>query len=215
MIIDGGKQVQNSQPPAGTSPGTIGGLIYKNKIALLLTCYHCVFHENFYWDKFLPEDGNDGVSTKEYKNFGKLTEGVRNDLVDIALIQPNEDIVLDPYIQNIGLITGIRELKKHEAGKVKLKKYGSATFFTQGYFNGIAPSTGANYFGEIGNHILRNLIKVEGDGSKCFSEQGDSGSFIVDETNKVVGVIVMGDGNTTFGIPSVEIQNAFGITFKK
>ncbi len=113
----------------------------------------------------------------------------------------------------------------HELGKVagtnsatigmKVRKGGRTTGLTHGIVEGIALSVKVDYGDGIGEKILTNQIDIAPDTSKnpAFGQKGDSGSVVVDENRKVVGLYFAGASDGT-GVanPISAVLSALDIT---
>lgn len=220
MLITPGTSIVNAVNPVPDAQGfpamgTIGGIVYDDEgKELLLTCYHCVFNLDLKWREFIPAPNNTLTLSGNNEKIGRIIKAYRTELVDIALIDPFPDHTINAEIPGIGKILTRRILADAEKGTVRLRKYGWATQYTTGEFIGISPSTGGDYYGDSSKHFLSDLIQIGGNAGP-FSISGDSGSFIVDANNAVVGMVVMADGNIVYGIPVQAIENKFNITFIK
>jgi len=222
MIITAGTPVCNAKDPpldslGNPARGSIGGAVYDTDGNIyLITCYHCVINADLSYDQFVPGNGNDnvnGYAGGQPFSIGQIINAKRDGSIDLAVIKPDlQNNQVDFSIPNIGMLTGPGVLTPNDQNIVQLCKYGAVTDFTKGTYADVAPSTGALYPFDNSPHYLTNLLMVSGN-SGYFSDVGDSGSFVVNSQNKMVGMIVMCDGSTSYAINTVNLLNYFSFTF--
>ena len=215
MIIKPGYQIANSQNP-DSDFGTLGGIVSDNmNRQILMTCFHCVFTNGMYWRDISANAGLASVKIGEHnvfqQNAGKIERLLRDERVDIALLEATDDNDLDLAIPVFGVTNGIGYLSDSDTG-TWLRKYGAVSHDTYGQFVGFAPF-GFKYEEEAVPHQLENLIAIRTADGSNFSEKGDSGSFVMNDKNQVVGVIVTGDGPTSYAIQASIIVSRLKIKF--
>ncbi|PFZ89263.1 hypothetical protein [Bacillus wiedmannii] len=135
----------------------------------------------------------------------------KNSQVDAAISAiKNREVC--PNILNIGKIRGT---SLPSLGK-KVCKQGRTTKLTYGTVTGLGRTVSIDYGPGIGVVTLKNQITIEPDTTKNprFSAAGDSGSVIVDEQNRVIGLLFGGtvDGSTAFANSFNDIEKALGIS---
>jgi hypothetical protein len=214
MEIKPGSPIYNSLSDPRTA-GSIGGVVMdENGNNVLLTCFHCVFDGHLHW--------TDTVAAAEFgfcscdggsEKFGSIEKCLRDDRVDIALINQGNGTEFMEEIPVFGRTNGICFLTEENRGQVWLRKYGAVTKDTYGRFEGFIPSFGAVYFGETHLHYLANLIKIRTTDGSPFSVKGDSGSFVLNNKNEVAGVIVMGDGTYSYAMQAAIIETRLNVKF--
>jgi hypothetical protein len=214
MQIFPGSPIFNSLSLPNTA-GTIGGVVLNSQgKRVLLTCFHCVFDQNLSWNDTAPNpDYGSCDCDLNSKKIGVMEQTLRDDRVDIALITPAFNQQPEEHIPVLGTTNGICYLTEENKGSVWLKKYGVATKDTYGRFDGFIPSFGALYHGETSYHYLHYLIKIVTTDGSAFSEKGDSGSFVLNDKNQVAGVIVMGNGRTSYAIQASIIETRLNLKF--
>ncbi len=213
MIITPGTKVINS---SGTIDdfGSIGGSVIHKGTTYLMTCFHCVYNPNMDWTS-IKQEGNTSVSFWADERLvlgGEIKFTMRNDTVDIALLQLKPGFEIENNIPEIGQITGFGFLDKDDKHKTWVSKYGAKTKYTEGVFLGTFPQLGAPYPPDKKIHHLSNLLMFESKGYKPFAEKGDSGSWIIDSKNKLVGVVVMVRGRITFALSVNSIINSISLS---
>ncbi|WP_299679033.1 hypothetical protein [uncultured Tenacibaculum sp.] len=160
---------------------TIGAFL-KNKISndfFALTVSHGIIgNENlYYFDGFF--DNNNRRITNSIGGFKKI-----NRHIDYALIDIDNNI---NHKINSGIkISGtIPHLYSDNMQGEKVKKYGFFSDFTEGIIH-------SNYCNESinGQTINKGLIEVKHQSSSClFTVDGDSGSLVIDNNNRIVGIV--------------------------
>lgn len=178
--------------------GTLGCMV-KDKASgqsRLLSNFH-VMAVNSDWEKgdlmVQPSRVDGGSAPKD--SVGTLAKANLSDDVDGALCTLSGRNY-DCSIVDIGDIKGT-------AGAVlnkPVRKRGRTTLLTHGFVDSINGSIKINYGDDIGNKILKDQIGIRPDTSnnKKFSDHGDSGSVVVDNDNKIIGLLFAGseDGYT-------------------
>ncbi len=129
--------------------------------------------------------GNDG---KPFPNasIGKLSRFAINPTVDGAVIEYQSNRPFSEEIKDIGKIAGVA---KATLG-MKVRKRGRTTELTYGIIDGIDATTAIQ-----GTEIMfQHQMVIVPDTSKntVFSNAGDSGSVVINEQNKVVGLLFAG-----------------------
>jgi len=117
-------------------------------------------------------------------------QGLPN-IVDCALAQPISSGDIQDSIAEIGKPLGEVE---PQLG-MKVKKCGRTTGFTEGLITQLNATISVN-MGEGRTGIFDDQFIIEGTGQD-FSAGGDSGSFILSEDNKKVGLLFAGSGQVT------------------
>jgi hypothetical protein len=98
-------------------------------------------------------------------------------------------------IVDIGCVTGIA----NAALDMAVRKRGRTTKLTYGTVEGISLTITLDYGDGIGNVTLTNQITINADTTRnpLFSDHGDSGSVIVNDSGQVVGLLFVGASTTT------------------
>ncbi|MEB3057362.1 hypothetical protein [Bacillus pseudomycoides] len=117
-----------------------------------------------------------------------------------------------PEILNIGKVKD----KVSPTIGASVRKQGRTTGLTHGTITGLGRTISIDYGSGIGVVTLKNQITIEPDTTKNpkFSDHGDSGSVIVDEQNRVIGLLFggAGDGSSTFANLFSDVEAALGIS---
>ncbi len=125
-----------------------------------------------------------------------VTTLAQANLVDAAIARPLEDGYLDPKILHIGSIEGVAE---GELG-MAVKKCGRTTGFTEGEIEQIDVTVKVQYgAGRVA--LFRDQLMAG-----AMSQGGDSGSAVLDSSNRLIGLLFAGSDNST-------IMNRIGNVF--
>jgi hypothetical protein len=201
------KEVANEMPIVDSSgikaTGTFGCRVAKegSNNHLLLTCYHVLRHQSHSWSLFeaLGKGEENVVHPVSGKVIGTLVEAVRDHMLDVALVKPNDGVTFSNVIPQIGIPVFSRYLTSSEKNKTKLKMEGRSSGLREGVFAGFMPSAEITY-GINDKWKLFDLLIIRPIGNKPFSLPGDSGALVVDELGYAVGMIVAGNSQRSLAI---------------
>ncbi|SEP24113.1 Trypsin-like peptidase domain-containing protein [Flavobacterium sp. CF108] len=202
--------------------GTLG-LVVKAKNGksknMVLTCYHVVIDENHNYQEFdyqiageiIHPHGDEGVV------IGKLNFGIRNNEIDAALISIDPNITTS-NVNEFGEISTIRTIayeERYSNIKVMVNGYNKRSNSKKGIVRSLYNSATINY--KISNNKkepweLNNLIAISDEEGKSITFGGDSGAAVLDEQNRVIGIVVGGNSELTYAIPIATIFNQLNIT---
>lgn len=146
----------------------------------------------------------------ELFDFKPIDFGGGDNWVDAGLARPTLPLEnVDPEIKEIGKVRGFA----CNAGKfTPVKKSGRTTGFTEGYIEGVNVTAPIN-FRVAGNPIFKGLYTIKpSTGYPNFSRGGDSGSLILDNSNRAVALLFAGSSAHTLALPICTVMNALGIT---
>ncbi len=129
----------------------------------------------------------------------RLPSGKTN-LVDAAIARPLSAGLVAPDILEIGPASGTVAA----ALGLRLKKSGRTTGLTKGKVTGLDATVEVDYGGK--SAVFRGQIV-----SDILSRGGDSGSLIVDETNRAVGLLFAGGTTTTILNPIESVLAALSL----
>lgn len=217
MIINAGMRIIPSKG-SYSDFGSVGGLVYHEKARAILTCFHCVFDDTMKeWKHPELTDKNRIVKIfnedRSRETTGEIIGVVRDERVDVAVIRPSKADEIEASISNWGAVTGIRIIEPNESD-VWLRIFGAKSPESIGKYAGIKPEMGSFYSPEIEPHYLTSLIKVRPVKSQSFSAKGDSGSFVLDLNNNLIGAVVMGDDDYSYVMSASIIQARLKVKFK-
>jgi len=159
--------------------------------------------------------------TKAYAKLGNFLSGIfdrhskvysRRDItntVDCALAEPLMSDYVDPFIPDIGVVTGIAE----PTVGMEVMKRGRTTELTRGKIDSVDNMVNVNMGdGEIA--IFEGQIIISGAGGK-FSAGGDSGSLILNKGRCAVGLLFAGNDSITIGNDISNVIEALDIRFMR
>lgn len=199
-------EIANQYPYLNYLKGSLGLPVYRNndKKQFILTCYHAVWNKDHNWDVFIPVGKEDVVSPLNGSAIGKIKFAFKNSDLDVALIEPNEDVRVDSSVPLLTSPKSIRSLDLSDKQKktiLKIKSLSNHDQPTVGYVHDIDVTANIKYPDGI-YRKLNNLIHIKSFDNTPFSVSGDSGALVLDEWDYAVGIIVAGnDRNVSFAMP--------------
>lgn len=122
------------------------------------------------------------------------TPSGRTNVVDAAIAAPLATDLVDPEILEIGRVAGTAETGIGQP----VQKSGRTTSLTTGRVTGIDASVQVDYNGRVA--MFRRQIVTD-----LLSKGGDSGSLVVDASNRAVGLLFAGSAATTLVNPIAEV----------
>lgn len=126
-------------------------------------------------------------------------------IVDAAVARPLRPRLIDPYILGIGTVKGT---SLPELGMI-VKKSGRTTGVTYGRIRVINAIVSVHYHnGRILKFTDQILVNA-------FDQPGDSGSLVLDEYNRAIGLLFAGSDRYTFINPINPVLDLLGVEFKK
>lgn len=223
--VDGGSSVAHLQVTAGT----YGCMVKKAPADSLMLSNNHVFANSNGASKgdFItqpgPADGGQhesrshpGNCSKKDKCIAKLTDfepmkfdGTAN-TIDAAIAKPIPKArKVIPAIKEIGTIKGAERATVN----MRVMKSGRTTQFTQGIVSSIDTDVRVNYGSPAAPlmALFTNQIIIRGLKGKTFSLGGDSGSLIVNEKEKGVGLLFAGNNTITIANHIRPVLNRFKI----
>lgn len=193
--------------------GTVGCLVRKKggKDVFVLTCYHNVVESRSKFSFSVNDDNKILLTDGQTSIRAKTDFAIRDFEADAALIpvSKNDLANITNQIAGLGSITGIRDnLTKRELRKnIVVSVHGSRSLPHKGIQPGTQTGvlTGLYCKAKIkysdGEHELVNLIAASNSG-KAISGPGDSGACVIDNEQKLVGLIVAGSPEVSYLIPA-------------
>lgn len=195
--LQGGSQVKNQfvEGDNDSLAGTIGCLVrFDSPVqeVLALSCEHVLLAGQSSLQVIVGQPRYvTSCCCCTYNQIGKVVNYQKNDMVDCAVAQLDEDIVTEVISNNtlndvigIGTLTGVAQAVCFEP----VKKRGRTTELTEG---------------QVVDVIFENsqiLVHPTG-ASPRFADRGDSGSVVVNAANRVVGLLWATDAATrTLGV---------------
>lgn len=199
--------------------GSLGLVVhFRNDVAkkpMFLSCYHVLKSYKHDYNFFSPVNEEDIVSPNSTSNkIGKLLFGIRNHEIDAAYCDSTE--VLQTALPDGGMLNGTREINYQERYQnIPVKIYSAANKkekrgFVKSLYNGAFIDYTINP-GNIEKWSLINLIAIADENNKAISEDGDSGSIVLDMDNKVIAMVVAGSDSLTYAMPINSILNTLNL----
>ncbi|PFV80069.1 hypothetical protein COL05_15810 [Bacillus sp. AFS059628] len=202
-----------------TYVGTLGAIVQKedNKFYALSNFHVMCVDSSFARGDEMTQPGRPDGGRCSNDLIGKLDNAClsnkfncQNQQVDAA-ISTIENRSVSSEILNIGKVKG----KASPALGTAVRKHGRTTKLTFGTVTGLDRTVSIPYGHSIGVVTLTNQITIAPDTTRNprFSDRGDSGSVIVDEQNRVIGLLFGGtiDGSRTFANHFSDVEEALGI----
>ncbi|GAB4268812.1 chymotrypsin family serine protease [Thermincola ferriacetica] len=124
-------------------------------------------------------------------------------IVDAALAKPNDPNRLDPTILDIGPVKGVAEA---EVG-MNIKKSGRTTGVTKGQVKAVNATVQVD-MGDGTEAVFADQIIASG-----MSQGGDSGSLVLDEQNRAVGLLFAGSDKVTILNRIQNVMDKLSIAF--
>lgn len=195
--------ISNANPYPGNA-GSVGGKVYDHLTnePRFMSCYHVVKARSHSWENFQPT-GDETIQhvIDEYRDCGLIIEAIRDDEVDIAVMMATNGYEIAGSINGIGTPYFSRELTINDKiYKTRVRMQGMVSGYRTGYIIDINVPVRIRYM-DGSRHQLNRIICIRADINEAFSKPGDSGSFIVDEYDYLVGVLVGGNENVSYVIP--------------
>jgi len=183
---------------------------------MLLTCYHVIIGngDDFFNFKYTKNDKIVSPHDNEDAIIGNVLNAIRNDTIDAALIEVENNIFISNDLpDNGGSITSTRIIQNDEPyNNIPVRIYGYINNST-GKITSINNDANIVYTlpdGSKQNWEIKDLIAVSDFGSPI-SQEGDSGSALLDDQNNVIGIVVAGNDTTTYVIPIETIFSQLNI----
>ncbi|MGC4101327.1 hypothetical protein [Ferruginibacter sp.] len=181
----------------------------------LLTCAHVVMQEQFK-NGITEINRGDNISKPGVispgldaktggKQLGKLVEAKLTEFTDSALVELDNEKVLEPQIYDIGDPGNkTRAIDETDVDTTKVKFCGAFSGLkTDITIRGYGLSKQGNYPAELGEVTINELISIDKS-----SHDGDSGAAVIDEKGMVIGIIVGSSETFTYVIPIQSIKSA-------
>ncbi len=124
-------------------------------------------------------------------------------LVDCALAQPVRPELISPEIMEIGRINGMGDIKPG----LRIRKSGRTSGLTAGTVKAVKVSLNVT-MGHGGKDVVRFNDQVM---AEMKSQPGDSGSLIVDDENRAVGLLFAGSNEYTVFNPIQTVCDQLGV----
>ncbi|WP_050766606.1 hypothetical protein [Janibacter sp. HTCC2649] len=193
--------------------GTLGAMVRDRATGatMALTNFHvaCVNNTWSVGDRQVqPSLVDGGAPTGE---FGSLTRATLSENVDGSVI------TVDAAQPWTATVTGVGDVAGSTPATVGMavQKRGRTTEHTFGTVASTDFTVTINYGSDVGSHTLRHQIRIDTDTARNprFSDHGDSGSVVLDNSRNVVGLLFAGsnDGSMTFANPVQAVLDELGV----
>jgi hypothetical protein len=193
--------------------GTLGAIVMDNATNqhAALTNFHVACVDNTFsnGDRMVqPSRIDTGVVPTD--EFGSLLRETLSANVDGAVISIDSSKSSQCQIVDIGLVRGT----KAATLGMTVRKRGRTTGLTHGSVDGLSLSVNIDYGDGIGARTLSNQVSIAADTTQnpVFSDHGDSGSVIVDDSGFVVGLLFAGAGTSTVANPIAAVLSELNIS---
>lgn len=134
-------------------------------------------------------------------------DAIHNNKIDAALARPNNPVMFDQNIQQIGMITGT----KSPGLGMRVRKHGRTTGYTEGMITLMNATVNVSYNTVTGVRQARFTGQVI---TTPMSQGGDSGSLIVDlDSTNAVGLLFAGSSSATIFTPINVVLDRMNIRF--
>jgi hypothetical protein len=193
--------------------GTLGAIVIdsvSNQHAAL-TNFHvaCVDSTFTIGDRMVqPSRIDTGVVPAD--EFGSLARETLSANVDGAVIAIDSGRASQCEIADIGPVRGTAAA----ALGMAVRKRGRTTLLTYGSVDGVSGSVTVDYGDGIGSKTLTNQLSIATDTTRnpLFSDHGDSGSVIVNDSGFVVGLLFAGSGTSTMANPIAAVLSELNVS---
>lgn len=184
--------------------GSMGGKVYDitTEEEYFISCFHVVKTAKHKWDSTKPtENKNVADKTLNDSNCGLIITTIRDDEVDVAIMKPVNDFEISPAISGIGTPFYSRAVTSEDKTKnLKVVMKGSISGYREGIVIDNSAKVKIGYQDGTENEF-KKLIVISGTSDSPFSQPGDSGSFVLDTDNYLIGMVVGGYENTSYVMP--------------
>lgn len=198
--------------------GTIGAIVLDNKnkaIKYVLSCFH-VLNGDANWNRVSNSRTVVAFEGTSKVDIGTLTFGYRTQEIDAALAQLRDGL---EYSNNlINNPTSVREVTVSDAvNSTKVSVLGAKTGVpVDGFIYNDAWPAKFKYPDGKEWELIDLLVLTKTNSStnsyETLTQGGDSGAFVLDSNNEVVGMVVGGDKAFTYAIKATKIFKNFDIT---
>lgn len=213
--ISPANKIGNQNPFYSGCFGSLGCFVKKNGIVdktYLLTCFHVVKSQTQTWDEapYQPRPNEKVILLNANKDvLGFIADARRDNQIDAAIVELDSAIIENLTIPDLGIPLYSRDVFQYDIN-TKVKMYGLLSYLSEGYIYDINVPVKISY-GDGTSQQIDKAIKISTSNGSSFSQEGDSGSIVMDEFNYVIGLLVSGFDNFSYVIPFSTISTIFKI----
>lgn len=198
--------------PLNSLAGTLGALVEDPAGRYILSNNHVLADQNrqpFGTTIFEPSPFDTGDPARdaiaELEGYVPLDTAGPN-YVDAAIARLLDDALAVPDILVVGAPTGTAPATLSSI----VEKFGRTTGYTKGFVDSISTDLKVPY--EIGTILFHDQIAIKSMDSFPFSEQGDSGSLVLEEaTGRGVALLFAGSPSISFGNHIADVLASFQV----
>ncbi|MCY1322238.1 hypothetical protein D9M68_472490 [compost metagenome] len=198
--------------PLNSLAGTFGGLVADSLGRYILSNNHVLADQNrqpFGTAVFEPSPFDAGNPTKdkiaELEGFVPL-DTLQPNYVDGAIARLLKRQLAIPDILAIGPPVGA----KSAALNTIVEKFGRTTGYTTGYVDSASTDLKVPY--DIGTILFHDQIAIKSIDALPFSEEGDSGALILEQTTGMaIGLLFAGTSTISFANHIADVLDSFGV----
>ncbi|MER5546500.1 hypothetical protein ACWDBP_34960 [Streptomyces sp. NPDC001233] len=212
--LEGGISMGPSRVIGGSVyAGTLGAIVIDNSTQkrVALTNFHVAAVDDAWAvGNRMVQPSQIDTGTVPSDEFGAILRATLSAAVDGAVISIDSSKMTSCEVVDIGMVQGT----KNAVLGMAVRKRGRTTGLTYGSVDGIAASVTVDYGDNLGQRTLSNQVSIAADTSRntTFSDHGDSGSVIVDDSGNVVALLFAGSGSNTVGNPITDVLTELGIS---
>lgn len=225
--IRGGRAISTARPAEGGESlghsngdtGTFGCLVKNGaNVLFLLSCNHVIAALNkgqkgvdAVWQPGMKDGGSVNSRIGVLDDFAKIiTGGHMSNRIDAALCKPDQVGDVSSKITSIGALSGAQSISLGAS----VRKSGAKTGLTKGKIRLNNLSVIVDYPGGVQALFDGQLGIIGTEVGKNFSDQGDSGSIVVDDQNCAVGLLIscLSGVDLTIANPIQEVLAHFQVT---
>jgi hypothetical protein len=227
--IRGGRAISTARPAEGGeslghSNGDTGtfGCLAKNgaNVSFLLSCNHVIAALNHgqkgvdaVWQPGKKDGGSANSRIGVLEDFAYITTGGHtSNRIDAALCKPDNVGDVSTKITSVGTLAGAQSISLGAS----VRKSGAKTGLTKGKVRLKNLSLIVDYPGNVQALFDGQLGIISPRSGQNFSEQGDSGSIVVDDRNCAVGLLMscLSGVDLTIATPIQEVLSHFQVTIQ-
>ncbi len=190
--------------------GTLGLVVRKGSLRLALSNNHVLANENEAAPGAVVVQPGTYDGGAEADRIGVLEDlepiafGNKRNTMDAAVARFDDAVAVEAFIAGIGVPRGTATARLGRA----VRKMGRTTALTEGVVRAVA-------FDARNIRYLHGLVRMDDvlvvvGTTTAFSQPGDSGSAVVEDTGRVVGLLFAGSDQATFVIPIARVLRRFG-----